>query len=212
MITVLIRTYNEEHLLKRCLDALDKQNIEFSTIVIDSHSIDNTVKIAKEHNARVIQYYPFSYGGAINAGISIPKTEYVAVLSGHCFIQTNDYFSLMLNHFEHREVAAVYARQIPSNHSNILDKRNFLMTYRDVPISNYFFNNAASMIKKAVWKEHKFDESIEACEDLIWAKMVIAAGYKIIYEPKAIVEHLHEESITTTLERYKKEYSVLNLI
>lgn len=212
MITVLIRTYNEGHLLKRCLDVLDEQNIELNIIVIDSYSTDNTVKIAEEHNAHVVQHYPFSYGGAINAGMSISNSEYVAILSGHCFIKTDNYFGLMLKRFEDSSVAAVYARQVSSKNSNILDKRNLLMTYRDVSIANYYFNNAASMIKKSVWEKHKFDETVEACEDLLWAKKVINDGYKIMYVPKAIIEHLHEETIAATLERYDKEYNVLKTL
>ena len=208
-ISAVIRTYNEAHLLRNCLGILAEQP-DLDVIVVDSYSTDNTVEIAEKYNARIIQHYPFTHGSSLNVGISASKNEYIAILSGHCFIRSGHYFERMLKHFNHdSKVAGVYARQIPSEKSNPIDKRSLLTIYREVPIRNYYFNNAASMIRKEVWDKHKFDETVEACEDILWARQVISTGYKILYEPKAVVEHLHEEHTETTIKRYEKEYAVL---
>ena len=61
-------------------------------------------------------------------------------------------------------------------------------------------------------QKYKFDESIEAWEDILWAKQVQAEGYKIIYEPNTAVHHYHIEDPSKTLDRYKKEQNALEKI
>ena len=51
-ISAVIITYNEEKNIGRCIDSL--QELADEIVVVDSDSTDNTVKIAKEKNARVI--------------------------------------------------------------------------------------------------------------------------------------------------------------
>ena len=68
------------------------------------------------------------------------------------------------------------------------------------------------MIRKDLWENYKFDESIEAWEDIKWAKQVQSEGYKIIYEPETAVHHYHIEDPSKTLDRYKKEYDALEKI
>lgn len=207
----MIRTHNEAKLLLQTLTILNELKVNKEIIIIDSRSTDDTIKVASKFNAKIIEMDNFSYGSALNMGIKCSHTDLIAILSGHCFIQNKDYFDLMINHFSNPRVAGVYARQIPASTSNILDKRNLYLIYWNNCCSreDNYFNNAASLIRKSVWEEHPFNEEIEACEDIIWAQDVIRDGYKIIYEPNAIVQHLHNESIVQTIERYKREYEVM---
>ena len=66
--------------------------------------------------------------------------------------------------------------------------------------------------RKDIWETYKFDESIEAWEDIKWAKQVQSKGYKIIYEPETAVHHYHIEDPSKTLDRYKKENDALEKI
>jgi glycosyltransferase involved in cell wall biosynthesis len=52
-ITVLILTYNEEKHIARCIESVNK--FASDIVIIDSYSTDNTVKIAAELGARVLQ-------------------------------------------------------------------------------------------------------------------------------------------------------------
>lgn len=210
-ITIVIRTYNEAKLLLQTLTILNKLKIDREIIIIDSKSTDNTTEVASKFNAKVIEMDNFSYGSALNTGIKNSHSDLIAILSGHCFIQNKDYFDLMISHFNDSRVAGVYARQIPASTSNILDKRNLHLIYWNShhPREDNYFNNAASLIRKSVWERHPFNEEVEACEDIIWAQDIIQNGYKIIYEPNAIVQHLHNESVIQTIERYKREYEVM---
>ncbi|HEX8350220.1 MAG TPA: glycosyltransferase family 2 protein [Hymenobacter sp.] len=56
LLSVVIITYNEEHTIGRCLQAL--QAVADDVVVVDSYSTDRTVEICRQHNARVVQH-PF---------------------------------------------------------------------------------------------------------------------------------------------------------
>ncbi len=56
MISVVIPAFNEEKFLPQCLESLKNQDYEgdYEIIVVDNGSTDNTIKIAREHGARVV--------------------------------------------------------------------------------------------------------------------------------------------------------------
>ena len=56
LISIIIRTLNEEKYLGELLAKISSQKdfgFEIETIIIDSGSTDNTIKIAKKHNCRI---------------------------------------------------------------------------------------------------------------------------------------------------------------
>lgn len=212
MISVIIRTKNEEKNLNKCLRILEKQDTKREVIIVDSHSTDNTSMLAEKYKCKIIQCHPFTYGKALNEGIKASNGEYICILSGHCFPTRNDFLSNLQKNLLIEKIAGVYARQVPHKNTNPLEYRNFIYTYRLEPVIQKncpFFNNAASMIRRDIWDEVRFDEEVKAQEDVIWAQEIQNRGYAIAYEPTAVVEHLHNEDTYKTVERYIKEYEVL---
>ena len=56
MISIILRTKNEELYLEKCLIALKRQNfIKIEIILVDNGSIDNTLKIAKKYKCKYKQ-------------------------------------------------------------------------------------------------------------------------------------------------------------
>lgn len=215
MISVVIRTLNEVKSLDRLLKILSYQSIKHEVIVVDSGSTDGTIEIAKKYNTILTTCIPFTYGKALNVGINISKYNHICFLSAHCFPINDNYLRTLFLNFKDDTVAGVYSKQLPIEESNFVDKRNLYAIFRDEKISQTkdpFFNNASSMIRKDLWEKYKFDESIEAWEDIKWAKQVQSKGHKIIYEPDTAVHHYHIEDPSKTLDRYKKEYDALEKI
>ena len=91
MISVVVRSYNEGKHLKKLLPILQRQSIRNEVIVVDSESIDCTLKVAERYNATVVQVTDFTYGKGLNAGFSAAKSNFVCSLSAHCF-PLNDNF------------------------------------------------------------------------------------------------------------------------
>ena len=215
MISVVIRTLNEVKSLDRLLRILSYQSIKHEVIVVDSGSTDGTIEVVKKYNTILTTCIPFTYGKALNVGINISKYNHICFLSAHCFPINDNYLRTLFLNFNNDTVAGAYSKQLPIEESNFVDKRNLYAIFRDEKISQTkdpFFNNASSMIRKDLWKKHKFDESIEAWEDIKWAKQIQSEGYKIIYEPDTAVHHYHIEDPSKTLDRYKKEYAALEKI
>src|SRR3972149_4181520 len=74
------------------------------------------------------------------------------------------------------------------------DKRDLSIIFgldRRVQRKDSFFHNANSMIRKSLWEEVPFDETVTNIEDRIWAEKMLQRGYRIVYEPEASGYHFH---------------------
>jgi GT2 family glycosyltransferase len=68
-----------------------------------------------------------------------------------------------------------------------------------------FCNNANAAIRRSLWKEHPYDETLTGLEDLAWAKWAGEQGYQIAYVPEAEIIHIHEETRRSVFNRYRRE-------
>ncbi len=195
MVSIIIRTKNEERWIQQVLNAVFNQDHkDFEVIIVDNNSTDKTVEKAKKFNVKVVTVDKYLPGKAINLGIKASKGEYIAILSGHCIPISNKWLSNLLRNFKDKDVAGVYGRQEPMSFTSDSDKRDLLIAFgldKKVQTKDSFFHNANSMIRRDVWGKHPFNESIVNIEDRVWAKRILEKGYKIVYEPGASVYHYH---------------------
>lgn len=79
MISTVIITYNEGGILKNCLDSVVKESGEI--VVIDLGSTDDTVKIAKQYNARIFTHTKVDYVEKVrNLSIAKASGDWVLIL------------------------------------------------------------------------------------------------------------------------------------
>jgi len=76
-IVAIILTYNEEQILRKCLEALDFVD---SIIVFDSFSIDSTTDIAKSFNAEIFKREFDNYAEQRNAALNAAPNKYNWIL------------------------------------------------------------------------------------------------------------------------------------
>ena len=197
MISIIIRSRNEERWIGLCLKRLLAQDYrEMEVILVDNASTDKTVERARQiyPDLKMVTISRFSPGFALNKGIAASSGDLIVCLSAHCLPVRNDWLDRLRANFDDPKVAGVYGRQIPLAFSNPFDKRDLLVTFgldRRVQKRDTFFHNANSMIRREVWQAHPFDEEVTNIEDRVWAKEVIEAGYVLVYEPEAVVSHYH---------------------
>lgn len=202
-IGVVIRTLNESELIGRCIDTLHAQNGHhvLDILVVDSGSTDDTVAIARGHDARTLQIPPaeFHYSKTLNLGIGHVAGEIVLVLSAHAIPLDDGWVSTMTAPFADPQVAGVASRQVPWPGALFREVYRLAETFDDVPrtytaadAGRILFSNAASAVRRSVWLEHPF--TLSAAEDLEWAERVATAGWTVVYEPRASVYHSHDES------------------
>lgn len=197
MISVVVRTKNEEFWIGRCLRAVTLQDYpEKEILVVDSGSADSTLDIVKDFNCTVIRMKPeeFTYGKALNLGFRSARGNFLVSLSAHCIPLNNKWLDRLLINFDSSDIAGVYGRQEPLSDSDAFDKRDLWITFgldRKIQVNEPFFHNANSMIRRDIWESFPFAEGLSGVEDRDWAKRVLEHGHKIIYDPWASVYHYH---------------------
>lgn len=78
-ISVIIPAYNEEELIPKTLESLKKlERKPDEIVVVDSHSTDNTVKIAKSYGARVLEVEKRGIGLAREQALMAANGDIVA--------------------------------------------------------------------------------------------------------------------------------------
>ncbi|MBI4184354.1 MAG: glycosyltransferase [Proteobacteria bacterium] len=217
-VSVVIRARDEERWIGSCLNAVANQDhAEVEVVVVDDASSDATPAIARRFGARVIAYGEtgFNYSRALNLGIAAASKPLVAVLSAHCVPANEQWLARLAMHFHDPKVAAVYGRQEPLPDSHSFDKRDLWTTFgldRKVQKRDFFFHNANAMIRRARWREIPFNEAIHGVEDQDWAKKVLNAGGRIVYEPTASVFHHHGIHHALSEERAARQVRIIELI
>ena len=195
LISIIIRTKNEEQWIENCLIKIFQQKkVKFEVIIVDNNSKDKTVFKAKKFPVKLIKIKKFLPGKAINLGIEKSNGKIISCLSAHCIPVNDLWLYNLVKDLKKKNVAGIYGRQLPLPYSSNLDKRDLLNTFgldKKIQKKDSFFHNANSAFLKSFWLKEKFDEILTNIEDRVWAHKWIKKGFKIIYEPSAAVYHWH---------------------
>jgi len=195
LVSIIVRTRNEERWIGLCLEAISKQSHEHVEIVlVDNRSTDQTVARARDFGVTLVEIDEFRPGKAINEGIRASRGEIIVILSGHCIPVDASWLAHLIAPLADPEIAGVYGRQEPLSFSSAEDKRDLAITFgldRRVQVRDSFFHNANSALRRELWERFPFDEAVTNIEDRVWGVEVIRAGLKIAYEPAASVYHHH---------------------
>ena len=94
LVSIIIRTKNEEKWISSCLRSVFKQDYKnIEVIIVDNESEDNTIAKAQNFPVKLIKIKDFFPGKAINKGIRASSGEYIVCLSGHCIPVNNRWLS-----------------------------------------------------------------------------------------------------------------------
>ena len=215
MISVIIRTKNEEQWISHCLKSVFSQTVkDVEVVLVDNQSTDHTIELARKFPVQVVPITEYRPGRALNAGIRSSKGEFIVCLSAHCIPKHDKWLENLLQNFEGKKmkIAGVYGRQIPFQYSSDVDKRDLLITFgldKRVQEKDTFFHNANSMLPRALWEKIPFDETVTNIEDRVWAQEVVKQGYRIIYEPAAEVFHCHGIHHNNEPQRYEQTVKIM---
>ena len=216
LVSIIIRTRNEERWIDHCLSAIATQSInDYEIILVDNNSQDISVKIAKKYTDNIINVTDFYPGKAINDGIRASSGKYIVVISGHCIPKNNLWLEKLIEPLVNDEtqlLAGVYGRQEPLSSSSALDKRDLTVVFgldERTQKKDSFFHNANSAIPRKIWEKFPFDEKTTNIEDRLWGAEVIKNGYHIHYTPDSSVYHYHGINQGGKLDRAEK---IVNII
>jgi glycosyltransferase involved in cell wall biosynthesis len=209
--SLVIRAYNEEKHLGRLLEGIGHQTVrEVEIILVDSGSTDCTIEIARHYGARVVQIEPqdFTFGRSLNLGIQHATHDLVVIASAHVYPVYPDWLERLLAPFEEEKIALTYGKQRGNEQSFFSERQIFLQWYgeqTDLNQGHPFCNNANAAIRRSLWQQHPYDESLSGLEDIAWAKWALEQGYHIAYVAEAEIIHVHQETPRAVYNRYRRE-------
>ena len=209
--SIVIRANNEEQHIGRLLTGILQQTVqEPEIILVDSGSTDATVGIAQQYPVRVIHIRPdeFTFGRSLNQGIAAACGEHIVIASAHVYPVYPDWLESLLHPLDDPQIALAYGKQRGSPTTRFSESQVFTRWFPDQSSprqAHPFCNNANAAIRRALWEENPYDETLSGLEDIAWARWATGAGYAIAYSAEAEVVHVHEEAPRQVYNRYRRE-------
>ena len=235
-VSVVIPTRNAGAGFERILRAIRRQELpeaQVEIVVVDSTSTDGTPDLAEQFGATVVTIAPeaFNHGETRNLGIQHTRGGLVACTVQDALPANAQWLASLASVLRSQSaVAGAYSRQCPWPNDDALTR--FLVNQwhevqgqqfavQEIPPSIGLaslplaerrrimgFDNVSAMIRRDVWETIPF-RRVRFAEDVDWAKRVLVAGYRIVYEPASIVYHSHQRSFLYNLKRQYVDERIL---
>ena len=182
---------------------------DFEVVVVDSGSPPADLDRMRRFPLRLVEIAPheFGHGRTRNLLGRLARGSLLLYLSQDAQPASVDWLHTLVAPLEDPNVAGAYAQQLPRADADPLIRFFLARTYGSQPvrrcvrrnarvrIDQIFFSNVSSALRRDVWERYPFREDVVMSEDQYWAYDVLAAGYQVVYEPRAQVYHSHNYSL-----------------
>jgi rhamnosyltransferase len=209
--SLVIRCYNEEKLIGRLLHGIMQQTLRnVQIIIVDSGSTDATLSIASQYPAKILSIKPgdFSFGRSLNVGCASASNPFIVIASAHVYPVYNTWLESLLDPFSQKQIALVYGKQRGDETTRYSERQVFEKWFPDqsnLDQQHPFCNNANAALRRELWENMPYDETLTGLEDLDWAQRAIQSGYRLAYRADAEVVHIHNETPLRIYNRYRRE-------
>ncbi|MGR6337096.1 glycosyltransferase family 2 protein [Priestia megaterium] len=218
-ISIIIPTLNAEKDLKNNLLTLNKYNqlTNYEVIVVDSQSTDNTVKIAKEQNYKVIEINrkDFNHGGTRNLAATYANGDILVYLTQDIIIyEDQSIHKLIQPLLENENIGLSYGRQLPHENAGFFGSMARLFNYdensliknqsnsKELGIKTVFCSNSFAAYRKSTLEQvGGFPKNVILGEDSYVAGKMILKGWAIYYCAEAKVRHSHDYNLISEFKR-----------
>lgn len=212
-ISVIVATYNAENTIKKCIDSLlDLEFENYEIIVVDDASTDGSETVLQPYiDSGKIQvvYNPENVGPSIgrNRGVAAAKGNYIAFTDSDCIVHEDWLKELMAGFEKYPEAAQVGGTQlVPDDECDFgkavaraFSKMGFATDYikEGAEITQTRHNPTCNaMFRRDVLEEmNGFRENLWPGEDVELDHRIVAKGYDIYFNPRAIVYHYRPSNI-----------------
>ncbi|MEM6675088.1 MAG: glycosyltransferase [Planctomycetota bacterium] len=232
-VSVLMPTYQGMEFLERVLDALAAQSYggEWDFMAIDSSSSDGTWEFLGERAGSFpvplrrerIHGVEFDHGDTRNLLAARSRGEILVFLTQDAIPSSPAWLETLVANFDDPKVGAAYCRNVPRPDARALTKifsatdPGYSEGRREVRLPEpgeyellspherrllFNFNDVASAFRRSLWIRHPFPRTPFG-EDVLMARAFLEAGYTIVYDDAATVEHSHDYDADETFARAK---------
>lgn len=210
-VSVVIPNWNGAVLLKKNFpQILAAARGAFEFIVADDASTDDSLNLLAKQFPKIkviSQKQHRGFASSVNAAVAVARGEIVVLLNTDVVPEKN-FLPPLLSHFADVAVFAVGClEQSIENNQTVLRGRGlakwekgFLVHSRGEvnEIDTAWVSGGSGAFRRAIWQKLGGMDSLFDpfyWEDLDLSYRALKAGYKLIFEPKSIVRHYHEEGI-----------------
>jgi len=217
-VTVIVPTYNRKKLLKNLLNSLLSQSYpanKFEIIIVDDGSKDGTremVGIYQKGTNRNLKYFYQQNkgpGAARNTGIRNSEGSLIVFIDDDCIASSN-WLQEIIGGFDDFNVAGVGGRIKTIATKSIISEYCSYIGVMEKPIMQgdtvkYLVGANSSFRKEHLNAAGWFNETIPlGGEDLDISFRLEQAGYKLKFNPEAVIYHLHKQTLKELLVTFFK--------
>ena len=181
-------------------------------LAIDDGSTDGSARVAEEAGARVVSLGSNRGRGAARArAVEEAQGDYLLSVDGAASLAP-DFLERCLPWFEDKSTAAVYGKVVQLPPKSVADRWRGRHLYQleekhEAGPAGSLITGGVVLRRSAVLAVGNFDAGLRHSEDFELGRRLLAAGWKIVYEPSAEVTTLVSNSLMQILERYWRWYA-----
>ena len=199
--------YNGALTIEECIKSLlnlEYPEDKYEIIIVDNNSTDTTVEIVKKYPVKLLHEGKQSSYPARNLGIKNAKGEIVAFTDADCIVDKM-WLEQLVENFKDETTAGVGGEILAYNPKSIVEQysvksgsisQKIALETEIVNLKMPFILTANAAYKAEILNEiGLFDDSFISGGDVDLACRITMKGYRIVYEPKALVYHKHRTTL-----------------
>lgn len=222
-VSLIIPTYNNEATLRACLESIKKQTLTPIEIIIsDGHSTDQTLSIARAFGCKIVFEEGGTRAAACNIALKSAEGELIAFTDSDV-IAKEDWLEKLVSTFEvmgDNDIVCITGPNIEYPNESLFGKavtavyNTFLGGAWSEQVRS-IFNKEGRFVDSAagcnaIYKREALDEVLPFNETLLTAEdtdinyKLLKQGYKLFFNPEAIVYHQRPQSHKALRSKSKK--------
>lgn len=209
-VSLYIPCYNASGTLAECLDAVLAQTYPLEEIlVVNDGSTDKSGRVLKGYPVRRISWAKNrGLAHVRNTAVKNLKSELIASLDADCIAHPR-WLELLIERMDNQDIAGAGGELSDPDYSSLFDLwRSVHMKQRwgepgaEPP---FLFGSNAVFRRERLIESGLYDERYRNnYEDVDICQRLKAAGYRLIYEPKAKARHLKQDDLCSLLDTHWK--------
>lgn len=221
-VEVIIPTYKPDAKFIQLIEALEKQSYPIQTIhIMNTETGIFPEEFLKEKElVQVTHIKPeaFDHGATRDIGARMSKADILVYMTQDAVPANRTLIEELLKPFINPKVGAAYARQLPANDCNEIERYTRQFNYpaksrikskedlNELGIKTFFCSNVCAAYRKTLYESlGGFAERTIFSEDMIMAGQMIYAGYRIAYVASAQVVHSHNYGC---IQQFKRNFDL----
>ena len=222
-VDIIIPVYKPDQSFLQLIEKLEIQTVAVNRIILMNTEEKYFLQLfygnkflKQYHNIDVyhLSKREFNHGKTRRQGVKKSQAEVFVMMTQDAMPEDEFLLENLLKALEGEKVAAAYARQLPTQDCNPIEKylREFnypdkseIKTLEDVEtrgIKAYFCSDVCCAYKRTVYEElGGFVKNTIFNEDMLYAAGALKAGYQIAYAADACVVHSHNYTCMEQLHR-----------